>query len=189
MIPGREEIGRAVQGALLLARGDSAGMGLFDTSFDGFWHSFAAPVLAAPICALLLAEQYARFGHEGGLGTIVLAESVSYILDILTFPILAIFLTKFLNLGARYVPLVVATNWATLPQVLLFLAAVTLGTLVAPLRPALLLFAMLATLTYQWFVVRTALGSTGGHAAAFVTLNLLVGLLLNRVADTLLQTG
>jgi hypothetical protein len=189
MIPGREEIGRAVQGALLLARGDSAGMGLFDTSFDGFWHSFAAPVLAAPIYALLLAEQYARFGHEGGLGTIVLAESVSYILDILTFPVLAIFLTKFLNLGARYVPLVVATNWATLPQVLLFLAAVTLGTLVAPLRPALLLFAMLATLTYQWFVVRTALGSTGGHAAAFVTLNLLVGLLLNRVADTLLQTG
>jgi hypothetical protein len=189
MIPGREAIGRAVQGALLLARGDSAGMGLFDTSFDGFWHSFAAPVLAAPIYALLLAEQYARFGYEGGLGTIVLAESVSYILDILTFPILAIFLTKFLNLGARYVPLVVATNWATLPQVLLFLAAVTLGTLVAPLRPALLLFAMLATLTYQWFVVRTALGSTGGHAAAFVTLNLLVGLLLNRVADTLLQTG
>jgi hypothetical protein len=176
MIPGREAIGRAVQGALLLARGDSAGMGLFDTSFDGFWHSFAAPVLAAPIYALLLAEQYARFGYEGGLGTIVLAESVSYILDILTFPILAIFLTKFLNLGARYVPLVVATNWATLPQVLLFLAAVTLGT-------------MLATLTYQWFVVRTALGSTGGHAAAFVTLNLLVGLLLNRVADTLLQTG
>ncbi len=189
MIPGREAIARAMQGALLLARGDTGGMGWFDISFDGFWHSFAAPVLAAPVYALLLAEQYARFGYTGGLGTIVLAESVSYILDILTFPILAIFLTRFLNLGTRYVPLVVATNWATLPQVLLFLAAVTLGTLVAPLRPALLLFAMLATLTYQWFVVRTALGSTGSHAAAFVTLNLLVGLLLNRVADTLLQTG
>lgn len=182
----REEIGRSVQAALLLARGDATGMGRFDISFDGFWHSFAAPVLAAPVYALLLAEQYARFGYEGQLGTIVLAESVSYVLDILTFPILAIFLTRFLSLGARYVPLVVATNWATLPQVILFLAAVTLGTLVAPLRPALLLFAMLATLTYQWFVVRTALGSTGGQAAAFVTLNLLVGLLLNRVADSLL---
>ncbi len=189
MIARREEIGRAVQGALLLARGDTAGMGWFDISFDGFWHSFTAPLLAAPIYALLLAEQYARFGSTGGLGAIVLAESVSYILDILTFPVLAIFLTRFLGLSARYVPLVVATNWATLPQVLLFLAAVTLGILVAPLRPALLLFAMLASLTYQWFVVRTALGSTGGHAAAFVMLNLLVGLLLNRVADTFLQAG
>ena len=189
MIPTREEVQRSLAGALLLARGNTAGMGAFELSFDGFWHSFAAPVLAAPLYALLLAEQYLRMGYAGGLGGLVMAETLSYALDIVSFPLLAIPLTRFLGLGARYVPLIVATNWATLPQVMLFFAAVVVGGAIPPLRPVLLLGALLATLGYQWFVIRTALVATGSIAAAFVALNLLVGIMLSRSVDMLLQGG
>ena len=180
-----QEIRRSIHGAVLLARGEAAGMGLFELSFEGFWRSFAAPFLAAPAYALVVAEQYARIGYHGPLATVLVSESLSYALQIVSFPLLAALLTRFLGLGARYVPLIVATNWASLPQVGAFLGAAVLGIVVPPLRPGLMLGAMLATLAYEWFVVRTALGTSAGNAAAFVVLNLLVGLLLNHLVDAI----
>lgn len=190
MIPTAQEVQRSVHGALLLARGDAGGMGWFDVSFDGFWRSFAGPLIAVPLYALLVAERYVRFGHEGPLAAVLASELLAYLLDVATLPLLGIALTRFLALGGRYVPLVVATNWATLPQVAAFLAAVVVGGAFPPLRPVLPLLAWIAMLTYQWFVVRTALGSTGNVAAAVVVLNLLVGLFVYRlVAAALLGLG
>jgi hypothetical protein len=48
-----------------------------------------------------------------------------------------------------------------------------------------MLGAMLATLFYEWFVIRTALGTSASNAAAFVVLNLLVGLLLSHLVDAI----
>jgi hypothetical protein len=53
-MPSYAEIQRALQGAWLLARGDTRGMGLFDLSVEGFWRSFAAALLAAPAYVLVL---------------------------------------------------------------------------------------------------------------------------------------
>lgn len=187
MLPSGEEIRRSLAGALALARGDVRGMGLFDVGFGGFWRSFAAPILAAPLYLLLAAQRPRPSDAEGAPAALSLGgEIVAYLLDIVTFPLLALALTAFLGLGARYVPLVVATNWATPPQIALFLAAVTLGGIAAPLLPTLLLGATMAALLYQWFVIRTALGTTGGNAAAFVALNVIVGVVLNRALAALL---
>lgn len=198
MIAGLPEIRRSLGGALLLARGDAAGMGRFDLSVGGFWRSFTAPLLAAPAFALLVAEQQALraaaaaadpavAAAAAGMGATVLAESASYLVDAVTFPLLAIPLTRFLGLGSRYVPLVVATNWAGLPQVAAFLAAVTLSVAVPPLRPPLLLAVLFGTMAYQWFVVRVASGATGAVAAAMVIINLLVGMMLTLGLDALFQ--
>jgi hypothetical protein len=108
------------------------------------------------------------------------------VLDVVTFPLLAIPLTRFLGLGARYVPLIVATNWASLPQAGAFLAATVLGVVAPPWRGGLLLAVLLATLAYQWFVIRTALGTSAGNAAAFVVLDLIAMEVLNRLVDALL---
>jgi hypothetical protein len=185
-MPPRQEIRRSLHGALLLARGEVAGMGWFELSFEGFWRSFAAPLLAAPAYALGLALQYASSGYHGPVAPVVTAEAGSYALDAVTFPLLAIPLTRFLGLGARYVPLIVATNWASLPQAGAFLAATVLGVIAPPWRGGLLLAVVVATLAYEWFVIRTALGSSAGNAAAFVALDLLVVELLNRLAEAIL---
>ena len=181
------ELVRSLRGAWLLARGDAAGMGLLDLSVEGFWHSFAAVLIAAPAYVLLLAERFARAGLPPGAGLAgtALAESLAYLVDVATLPLLAIPLTRFLGLGARYVPLVVASNWATVPQVALFLAAVVLGLALPPMREGFLLAALMVTFGYQWFVVRTALGVPGSTAVAVVLLNVVVGMLLNRIVDTL----
>ena len=48
---------------------------------------------------------------------------------------------------------------------------------------------MLVTLAYEWFVIRTALGTTAGIATAFVVIDILVGLLLNHLVDAIVQGG
>ena len=184
---GASEFVRSLRGAWLLARGDAAGMGLLDLTVEGFWNSFAAALVAAPAYVLLLTDRYARTGLPPGAGLAgtAFAESLAYLVDVATLPLLAIPLTRFLGLGTRYVPLVVASNWATVPQVALFVAAVALGLALPPMRDGFLLAAVAGTFTYQWFVVRTALGTTGATALAFILINLLVGAMLNRALDAL----
>jgi hypothetical protein len=189
MLPTAAEIQRSLQGAFLLARGDPAGMGWFDLSFGGFWRSFAGPLLAAPLYALLAAERYVRSGREGPVGPLLASEVAAFALDVAALPLLAILLVRFLALGSRYVPLVVATNWAAPLQAAAFLAAVVVGGAVPPLRGLLPLLVWLAMVVYQWYVVRTALGSTGNVAAAVVVLNFVVTLFAYRLVVMLLGLG
>lgn len=183
------EVRRALAASLLLARGRTEGMGLFDLSVEGFWRSFIAGVLIIPGYLLLVVDQYARAPLPAEPGTIAAVEALSYALGFVAFPLAAAGLTWFLGLGRRYVPLIVASNWATLPQVGLMLAALVVGVVLPPLRSVLFALAALATLVYQWFVVRTALETTTGTALAFVAADTVISLALNVMANALLGVG
>ena len=59
-------------------------------------------------------------------------------------------------------PLIVANNWSAVIQVALYTAVVVIGTILpAELRTLALFTATILVLTYQWFVIRTALGDHG----------------------------
>jgi hypothetical protein len=188
MLPSQAEIARSLQGAWLLAKGDPRGLDLFDLSLEGFWRSFAAALLAAPAYALVLLEQYAVLGWPQHVAGTILAELVAYVCGWIAFPIAAIFLTRLLNLTQRYVPLVVAGNWAGALQIGLY-TVVVVASLVLPreMRTILLLAATMAVLAYQWFVIRTALGTSGGTAFGLVVIDVLLSMTVGRVVDGLLQ--
>ena len=59
----------------------------------------------------------------------------------------------------------------------------------AQLRALALLVATLTVLTYQWFVIRTALGTSGGTALGLVVIDVLLSMALSRGLDGLLQPG
>ena len=60
-------------------------------------------------------------------------------------------------------PLIVANNWSAVIQVALYTAVVIVGAILpAELRTLALFTATIMVLAYQWFVIRTALGTTGG---------------------------
>ena len=44
-------------------------------------------------------------------------------------------------------------------------------------------------LTYQWFVIRTALGTTNATAFGLVVVDILTSIVLSRGLDSLLQPG
>lgn len=190
MLPSSAEIARSVQGAWLLAQGDTRGLDLFDLSIEGFWRSFAAALLVAPAYLLLLVEQYATVGWPQQTLATVVAELVAYGCGWLSFPLAAIFLTRLLGLGARYVPLVVAVNWSAMLQITLYTAVVVLGLLLpGEVRTMLLFTATLVVLGYQWFVIRTALVTSGTIAFGLVVIDVLLSIATSRAVDGLLQPG
>jgi hypothetical protein len=118
----------------------------------------------------------------------VVAEILAYACGWLTFPVAAIVLTRLLGLGGRYVPLIVASNWGAMLQIGLY-TVVVIVTLVMPreVRTFGLFAATAAVLVYQWFVIRTALETSGGIAFGFVVIDVLLSVAVTRGIDGLLQ--
>jgi hypothetical protein len=105
------------------------------------------------------------------------------------FPLAAIPITRLLALSDRYIPLIVAYNWISVPQVLLYLLVDLINGDAANPSPAgafLELAAVAYILVYEWFVVRTVLGTAPLTAAAIVILDVLIGELLYCAATSLI---
>ena len=199
-MPSREEVLRSLYGAYLLARMDRSGMSQFDLSIDGFWRSFFAAVLVAPGYALLVAQKLAArvepvpedrpsaaAVQQFDLGWVLLVQTLAYIVGWAAFPLAAAAVTWALGLGRHYVPLIVASNWAAVIQIGLFLVALALSfVLPSPLSGLVLTLTTVSILFYQWFVTRTALQTTGGVALALVLLDLLLNTVINLSAERLL---
>jgi hypothetical protein len=116
----------------------------------------------------------------------LVVESTAYVLGWAAFPVVAIGLTQLLGLARNYSALIIAANWAAVLQIAAFLVAVGLAFVVPPLGSLLVTLATGAILFYQWFVVRTALQTTGGLALAVVLVDLLVNTAINLSAQRLL---
>jgi hypothetical protein len=189
-MPGANEVMRSVYGAWRLARLDPGGMNAFDLTVDGFWRSFFAMVLVAPAYVLLAAQKYAALAEPVGVFRVLVVESLGYVVGWAAFPIAAILLTRLLGLARLYVPLVVATNWAAVIQIAVFMAAVVLARLLGEGAGALLMLAVTILLVaYQWFVIRTALDTTGANAFGLLAVDLLLSAIVNVLTDAWATAG
>jgi hypothetical protein len=186
-MPSGQEIAAGIRGAVMLAQRDPQGMAQFNLTIEGFFNSFVAALLAAPAYAILVAQRYV-VEAPSSVGYTIFAETVAYVLIWLVFPTAAIFLTRFFGLGHRYVPLVVASNWATFLQTLVLLAASLLGSMFGSSGGGalVLLAAMIAVLVYDWYIVRTALETTAGIASGFVAADLVLSFIVSGVVNATL---
>lgn len=198
-MPDREEILQSLEGAWRLVWLDRSGMTFFNLTVAGFWRSFFAAVLVAPGYAILVAQKLADREvlapeaapsvvavGEPGATWVVVVQTITYCVSWIAFPIVAALLTWLLSLGRLYVALIVAANWASVIQMAAFLAALALGyVLPDPIRPVVITLVTGGILFYQWFVVRTALQTSGGVALAVVLVDLLVNTMINVGADRL----
>jgi hypothetical protein len=188
-MPSAREVFAALYGAWRLMRFDAGGMAWFDVSITGFWRSFFAAVLVAPGFAVLLAFNLADRGEPVGLGRAIVVWTVAYAVMWAAFPIAAILITRLLGLGGRYIPLIIAYNWANVPQVLVNLLAALIsaggdepggaGNLVA-------LAAFIYLRVYLWFVMRAALETTSLTAAAIVLFDFVIGAIIGSAASGLI---
>ena len=176
-------------GAWAVMRGRADGLTRLDLSLEGFWRSFAAIVLLAPFALLALISQQrlaeaAGEGPAGGLGL----EAVALVVDWFAFPLVFAALARPLGLGARYVPFIVARNWASVliaAMVAVVHAAHVVG-LVPPQFAQFLLFAaIVVALHFSYMIARTALGVPMGLAAPIVVLDLLISITVWAVVDRL----
>jgi len=186
-MPPREEVVGSLWGAYLLARADPSGMTRFNLTFEGFWRSFFAAVLVAPGYAILVADKLMTRPEAVDPLWATLVEGLAYVASWAAFPLAAVIATRLLDLGHLYVALIVATNWAAAIQIVLFVLALILSLVLPGLLAGLVLAVVtVAILLYQWFVIRTALMTTGGVAFGLVLLDLVLNTIINVIAEGML---
>ena len=188
-MPSLSDVVAALYGAWRLMRFDKGGMAWFDVSIAGFWRSFFAAVPVAPFYAVLVTLELAARLEPFDLGWAILVSVVAYVVSWAAFPIAAIFITRLLGLSQRYIPFIIAYNWANVMQTLVYVPVVLIGAggvVSAGFGQVLAVAATLYVLVYQWFVTRTALETTPVTAAGIVILQVTIDVLLHNRANSLI---
>ena len=185
----RQEVQLAVIGALRLACGDARGMRYFDTSLDGFWRSFRAAALCYPLYLILLGFRVTDAEWaQSGVATIVLVETIAYVISWVAFPLLIMPLTRAFGRPERFLGFMVAYNWSQLPQtaLLLFIGLnrVT-GLLPTPGSEFAELVGTCAIIVYEWYIARVALSVTGMQAVLVVLVDLVLAAVLGQITEGL----
>jgi len=189
MIPDRAEIYSSIYGAWRLARLYPSGMRFFSLTIEGFWRSFFAAVIVAPIYIYIRLIRPTAPVVEGappadpGPGLVV--DIGAYVMGWVAFPALMILLARLLNVSGQYVSFIVVYNWANVVQWALFGVVATIAAALGAetgLGVGLNLAALAAVLFYQWFIARTALMTSAYVAAGIVVIDTLLGLIINFAA-------
>jgi len=188
-MPTTGETLKALYGAYRLARLDAGGVAYFDNSIGGFWRSFFAAVIVAPFYALLLQMRYETGAVDVAVERFAVVEIIAYTIAWLTFPLAMVSVARGLEKEERYLGYIVAYNWAAVLQNAIYLPIAMLGVaggVGAGSANAAGLIGLFLILVYSWFVARTALAVGAGTAAAVVFLDLVLGVVINSVAESML---
>ncbi|CAO3417943.1 hypothetical protein [Azospirillum doebereinerae] len=179
----------ALTGAYRLARFDRSGLEFFDRTPEGALNSFYAAVVVLPAYALLLAIRLWDTAGDSPLLQVLTVESIAYVVSWTAFPLALHRIASVMGKTDRYPGTVAAYNWSSVVQMAVYLPVIVLsatGLLPSILSEGLVFGVMMAMLTYQWFVLRTALDLSGLAAAALVMLDLFLSAAITDFSDGLL---
>lgn len=187
----RPEIERSLKAAWRVFLNKPDAMRGFDASIDGFWRSFQAIILVAPLYAVVaLGDRQAILtdalpDDNFSDGVFWLAQAVTLAADWVTLPLILAAIGGLIGIRRGYPAFVVARNWAT-PIMVVPTAAVTLIGVIFDLSPEAALFpALLAfvfSLRFSYMIARQALKARVDVAIAIVVLDVLVSLGIVRIA-------
>lgn len=188
MIPSLREIVASLYGSWRLARFDRTGMAYFDKTVEGFWRSFFAAILVAPLYAVMLGVRYAAAGEPGDPMRYGLVEALSYLVSWFAYPVVMLSLTEALDCRDRFVGYMVAYNWALVLQNLVLVPVAMLGALSvfsSDLATLIWLVAVIAVLVYLWFIARAGLAVPPLTAVGIISVDVLLSLLISVITNNL----
>ncbi|MBP0438486.1 transporter [Tianweitania sediminis] len=141
-------------------RGKKAGLSLLDLTVDGFWDSFWAIPLSLPPLLLTWITVANSIASGDPVFTLILrlalVDLVNWLLPLFLFALAA----RRLRLSKRFLPFVVASNWATVVLVWLVMPLRLLDLLSPQSREVaelLSLLVMILSLVLFWRLTRTTL--------------------------------
>jgi len=182
-----DEVRQSLAGAwgLLLNRPEA--LRRFDLTVEGFWRSFGAIILVAPvfIVAALAERDRMLSAPDGqpvaGAPAYIFERLVALGVDWIALPIVLFLGARMLGIERGYPAFIIARNWsaviATLPFGLVSLLYLA-GVLGDEISAVLFLAALALVLRYNFVVARTALGASIGFAAGLVAFDFVLSLLI-----------
>jgi len=182
------ELAGALYGLGLLLRFDGRAWEFFDKSLRGFWLSFLAAAIVAPLHFAHLAMAYGRTPAALGPMSTAIVQGLTYILTWTLFPFAMMYVSQILGRGGRYFWHMVPYNWFQLP-VALSLAALGLlndfGLITLDAYRFASLIAMVIVAVYTTFIGAVGLRIPIGTAMSLVVLDFaltfLAGALVARI--------
>jgi hypothetical protein len=181
-MPGAQEIVNSLYGAWRLLRGDANAMTFFNHSIEGFWRSFFAVVLVAPMLLLIvLMNQAAMPADEDAVAptgaATVFVQLAGFALAWAAYPIAMVWISRMLQLGHRYVGYIIAWNWSNVVgATIMLLVRLIVATEILPtgIAGALSVFAFGYILFYAYMVTKIGLACATGTAIALVIFEVLL---------------
>ncbi len=186
------EIISSLYGASRLARGDTKGMAYFNASHEGFWRSFTAAALIAPLFIILLGVRYMVSDSDVALARFASIHAISYLIGWIAFPLLIFYLADILDKGQNFIAYIVSYNWASVLQNVLYLPFALLVEahfLQGPIASFIGILLLGVIFLYTWFITRTALEISNFTAVGFVVIDLLLGVFINSVSQGMLRVS
>jgi hypothetical protein len=179
----------ALAGTLRLARADPGGMGYFDTSIEGFWHSFRAAGLCFPLYLILLSFPLViGTGEEIDEGRFYAVEVIHFVISWAAFPLVVLPVIDRLGRGNRFFGFIVAYNWCQVLPTFVFALIALGGGFGLYSATVMLIFdfvAGIAALVYEWYVARVALALSGGLAVLIITVDVVLATVLSHISTML----
>lgn len=179
--PSLSEVAVALWAAGRLLRLDPLAWRTFDDSVETFWKSFWAALPVLPFYAVMVALQLSSGAADGGPLTagwleLLLIQGLAYVISWTAYPVVLFHLLSAMGKRQRFVPLIAALNWLTVPLAVIG----TLAVLAADLElfgqlSGLLLFGVqIYVLVCLSLLVRRVLEVGAFAAFSIVLLGLLV---------------
>jgi hypothetical protein len=177
-MPLRTEIFHALYGAWRLLLTDASGMKWFNQSITGFWRSFLAGAIVAPIYFLSLG-----LGDNGSATPdgFLVVRTLQYLAGWIAFPVIMMIATVLMEWTDRYIGYVIAYNWSSVIMIAAMMPVTLLSEAMRTSSPgwnladAAYYIVFMFTLFYSWFVAVTALRIGAMTGIAIMLLDLIVG--------------
>lgn len=173
---------RALSAATKLVLHDREGLKGFNNTLPGFWHSFTAIVLIAPVYLFISSINWTPESTGTIAGYSVTRHLMALGLQWAIWPLVMVFATRWSGLGQHFTRYVIVYNWSNV----LIITALSLPALlfrigIIPVEAAAMLTGIiqLGTFYLEWYLARASLDTKGVIAAAVVLGNfvLSVGIL------------
>jgi hypothetical protein len=173
-------VARALAGALMLARGQAAGLAAFENTLPVAAYSFRAAAICLPIF-MFFKDQAST---PADVALTLLVDLLLFVASWAGFALASLYLARALGVAEAWPRFIAAWNWCAVVQYLA-LAGLSLPGLLLSNGSLLDLGGLLAlffALWMEWFVARNALRLTALGAAGFVALDLGIAVFLGGFA-------
>ena len=177
------EMVRSFKGALQLLKLDPTGVLAFNNSTQGFWRSFSALIIIAPIyIGLSLMELPGIDGAAKDKS--IMAHLMILVLQLALWLGVVGFVARKMNISDRYPLYVIVYNWANALMMVIIaipFAAFSVGLLTDNQVVFIVVLVELAMLLYEWFITRISLQISGLIAGAMVLGDYVLSVAISRL--------
>ena len=179
-----EEAMRALKGSIGLILHDPSAIGNFNLTVSGFWRSFSAVLIIAPVYV------YAASGHVPGSDgqadryIAPILAAITLLLQWIFWPVFMAVISPLAGYSKTYARYITVFNWSEVLLAGMTFLPVLIAQLVAGSANAAgmsSLVMLLLSRYLRWYITRITLETNGTAAAALVLADMLAGLLIARL--------